>query len=219
MTTAAKKPKLSTFTDGHLRRYLDRIDGNATTDYAAQSRGSLLKLIRALIGGGASNPPPANPGGTPNNAPKTETIIPDWAKRLPTNANNAARQMGMNAGKVAMPGGVGGAVWIPRVGTDKNPTFNIKPATYGMNPNYGEATFFQEGMNGGVAPIAAFKSLGVPKNWNPGIPVNPADPGADPGNGNNGGNGGQGSDPGTAPGHGPPGTDINARALAKLFLG
>ena len=74
--------------------------------------------------------------------------------------------MSMNAGNVAMPGGATGAVWIPRIGTDAKPTMNIDPATYGMRNNYGEAMFFQQAMNGGVAPISAFKSLGVPKNWN-----------------------------------------------------
>lgn len=197
MPTAKNHPKLGTFSDGRLRTYLDKIDGNATTDYAATQRRDLLAMIRQILGiktpnkggnGGVKKPA----GAVGNNGADVKVRVPDWAKHLPQNGTNAARQMSMNAGRVAMPGGATGAVWIPRVGTDAQPTMDIDPATYGMRNNYGEATFFQQAMNGGVAPIAAFNSLGQPKAWNPGIPVKPSNEPTDNG-GDGTGNGGDGS--------------------------
>lgn len=201
MPSAKHHPKLGTFSDGRLRRYFDKVDGNnVVDDYSQMQRRDLLAGIREALGitlptgkGGKGGKGGKNPNGVGNNGVDVKTVTPKWAKHLPKNGVNAARQMSMNAGNVAMPGGATGAVWIPRIGTDAKPTMNIDPATYGMRNNYGEALFFQQAMNGGVAPISAFKTLGVPKNWNPGIPrKDPVDP-VDPGDGTGTGNGGDGS--------------------------
>jgi hypothetical protein len=68
---------------------------------------------------------------------------------------------------MGMPGGNVGAVQKPAFGTMGQAVIPQDMRTYGQAPNMGEATFFQQSMNGGMAPIAAMSPLGVPAGWNP----------------------------------------------------
>jgi hypothetical protein len=93
--------------------------------------------------------------------------IPDWASQKPDSIQQLLRQLSANAGQMPMPGGQVGAVLQPSFGSSRPATTNYNPANYGQRPGLGEATFFQQSMKGGMAPISAITPLGVPKNWNP----------------------------------------------------
>lgn len=142
----------------------------------------LATLIQALMDPASASLMAAKKAPNPNtvtsqpivNKPSGSPQKPAWAKRMPTNGTDAARQMSMNAGMLGMPGGQVGAVRLPPVGSDAKPTMAFDPFHYGMSPNYGEATFFQQNMRGGVSPISAIAPIGVPKNWNPGVAPKPA---------------------------------------------
>ena len=110
----------------------------------------------------AQRPPiAAQPTPAPT-APPTE-----WWKRNPSDITELLRQLSVNAGQMGMPGGNVGAVQKPAFGTMGQAVIPQDMRTYGQAPNMGEATFFQQSMNGGMAPIAAMSPLGVPAGWNP----------------------------------------------------
>jgi hypothetical protein len=118
-------------------------------------------------GSGSANPyiPPRRP--RPKPAPSPVPAQPAWWERNPTDIIELLRQLSVNAGQMGMPGGYVGAVQKPAFGTGGQPMIPQEMRTYGQAPNMGEATFFQQGMNGGMAPIAAMSPLGVPAGWNP----------------------------------------------------
>lgn len=92
---------------------------------------------------------------------------PNWWQRNPNDITELLRQLSVNAGQMGMPGGMVGAVQKPAYGTIGQAMIPQGMQGYGQTPNMGEATFFQQGMNGGMAPIAAMSPLGVPAGWNP----------------------------------------------------
>mgnify|MGYP000278753504 FL=1 len=96
--------------------------------------------------------------------------LPTWATRQPVDTTELLRQLSGNVGQAAMPGGYVGAVQIPAWNSGGTATQGIDPLTYGQTgkgqPN-GAATFFQQTVNGGMAPISALSPLGVTKGWNP----------------------------------------------------
>lgn len=112
---------------------------------------------------GAAPKPPAPPA-----PPKT----PNWWERAPVDVTELLRQLSVNAGQIGMPGGPSGAVVMPAFGSGAQAVMNPDMRTYGQVPGMGEATFFTQGMNGGMAPIAAMSPIGVPQNWNP-VGANP----------------------------------------------
>lgn len=91
-----------------------------------------------------------------------------WRREMPKDNTQLLRQLSFNAGEMGMPGGYVGAVQMPAFGSSAQPVNNPDMATYGQQPGLGEATFFQQSMKGGMAPIAAMSPLGVPEGWNPG---------------------------------------------------
>lgn len=91
--------------------------------------------------------------------------LPDWAKRAPTDTTELLRQLSANVGQMAMPGGPVGSVTQGPYGSGQAPQMGFDPATYGQGN--GEATFFQQSMQGGMTPIAGLAPLGVPMGWNP----------------------------------------------------
>lgn len=99
----------------------------------------------------------------------TPTAAPSdaWRRQMPTDITTLLRQLSVNAGEMGMPGGYVGAVQLPAYGSGLSPVMNPNMTTYGQQPNIGEATFFQQSMKGGMAPIAAMSPLGVPENWKP----------------------------------------------------
>lgn len=117
-----------------------------------------LEMLRAAVIGSQQQP---------QAAPAQNKQPVPFSRQMPDNGRQAAQQMSLNAGRNLMPGGEVGAVRLAPYGSDKRPQMGFNPFNYGMSPNYGEATFFQEAIGGGVAPISAVKPLGVPKNWNP----------------------------------------------------
>lgn len=98
----------------------------------------------------------------------TTPSTPDWRRQLPTDTSQLLRQLAFNAGEMGMPGGYVGAVQLPAYGTNLPSINNPDMSTYGQAPGYGEATFYQQSMKGGMTPIAAMSPLGVPEGWNPG---------------------------------------------------
>lgn len=110
----------------------------------------------------AQRPPVAAQPTPAPTAPPTE-----WWKRNPSDITELLRQLSVNAGQMGMPGGNVGAVQKPAFGTMGQAVIPQDMRTYGQAPNMGEATFFQQSMNGGMAPIAAMSPLGVPAGWNP----------------------------------------------------
>jgi hypothetical protein len=125
-------------------------------------RGDAQKLLGMYKKNLSSTPPiAAQPTPAPT-APPTE-----WWKRNPSDITELLRQLSVNAGQMGMPGGNVGAVQKPAFGTMGQPVIPQDMRTYGQAPNMGEATFFQQSMNGGMAPIAAMSPLGVPAGWNP----------------------------------------------------
>lgn len=107
---------------------------------------------------GAASPPPA-----PVAPPKNQ----NWWERAPVDVTELLRQLSVNAGQIGMPGGPSGAVVMPAFGSGRQAVMNPDMRTYGQVPGMGEATFFTQGMNGGMAPISAMSPIGVPQNWNP----------------------------------------------------
>lgn len=91
-----------------------------------------------------------------------------WRRKMPTDTSQLLRQLSFNAGEMGMPGGYVGAVQLPAYGSTQPPVNNPDMTTYGQQPGIGEATFYQQSMKGGMAPIAAMSPLGVPAGWNPG---------------------------------------------------
>lgn len=94
-----------------------------------------------------------------------------WRRSLPTDTTQLLRQLSANVGELGMPGGYVGAVQMPSYqmpGPQLPAINNPNMATYGRQPGYGEATFYQQSMKGGMTPIAAMSPLGVPEGWNPG---------------------------------------------------
>ncbi len=125
----------------------------------AQSNPSIASLLQQYLGsvGGSSGVVGAgNTGGQ------------DWRRTLPTNTTQLLRQLSYNAGEMPMPGGYVGAVQIPAYGSSAKPVNNPDMSKYGQAPGLGEATFYQQSMQGGMTPISALKPVGVPSNWNPG---------------------------------------------------
>lgn len=110
---------------------------------------SLANLLKAIVG---------NPYGGK---------LPPWATMQPKTPNQLMRQLSGNAGQFAMPMGPVGAVRAPAYGMGGKPQMGLGGTSYGQQPNMGEATFFQQSMRGGMAPIAAMSALGVPKGWQP----------------------------------------------------
>lgn len=53
----------------------------------------------------------------------------------------------------------------PVYGSSQAMQINPNPFTYGQDG--GEATFFSQALNGGMAPISAVPGLGSPTSWNP----------------------------------------------------
>jgi hypothetical protein len=101
----------------------------------------------------------------------TPTGSQDWRRQMPADSTQLLRQLSYNAGEMGMPGGYVGGVQMPsyQTGGPQLPAINNpNMATYGQQPGYGEATFYQQSMKGGMAPIAAMSPLGVPEGWNPG---------------------------------------------------
>lgn len=98
-------------------------------------------------------------------APKPDET---WRRELPKDTTQLLRQLSFNAGEIGMPGGYVGAIQLPSYGSSAQPINNPNMATYGRAPGVGEATFYQQSMKGGMAPIAAMSPLGVPEGWNPG---------------------------------------------------
>ncbi|MFT3987176.1 hypothetical protein [Aestuariivirga sp.] len=96
--------------------------------------------------------------------------LPTWATRQPVDTTELLRQLSGNVGQSAMPGGYVGAVQIPAWNSGGVASQGIDPLTYGQTgtgqPN-GAATFFQQTVNGGMAPVSALSPLGVTKGWNP----------------------------------------------------
>ena len=93
-----------------------------------------------------------------------------WRREMPKDNTQLLRQLSFNTGEMGMPGGYVGAVQMPsfQFGTQNPAINNPNMGSYGQQPGYGEATFYQQSMKGGMAPIAAMSPLGVPAGWNPG---------------------------------------------------
>lgn len=91
-----------------------------------------------------------------------------WRRVMPTDTSQLLKQLSYNAGEMGMPGGYVGAVQLPAYGETQPPVNNPDMSTYGQAPGLGEATFYRQSINGGMAPIAAMSPLGVPAGWNPG---------------------------------------------------
>lgn len=99
-----------------------------------------------------------------------------WRRRNPTDNTELLRQLSFNAGEMGMPGGYVGGVQLPAYGSNLQPVSNLDPASYGRTPGYGEATFYQQSMKGGMAPISAMSPMGVPQDWKPGDPLAASQP-------------------------------------------
>lgn len=93
---------------------------------------------------------------------------PAWRREMPKDTSQLLRQLSFNAGEIGMPGGYVGAVQLPAYGSTQAPVNNPDMSKYGQGQGIGEATFYQQSMKGGMAPIAAMSPLGVPDGWNPG---------------------------------------------------
>lgn len=91
-----------------------------------------------------------------------------WRRVMPTDTSQLLRQLSYNAGEIGMPGGYVGAVQLPAYGETQPPVNNPDMSKYGQGKGLGEATFYQQSMNGGMAPIAAMSPIGVPEGWKPG---------------------------------------------------
>jgi hypothetical protein len=91
-----------------------------------------------------------------------------WRRVMPTNNSQLLKQLSYNAGEMGMPGGYVGAIQLPAYGSTQAPVNNPDMTKYGQAPGIGEATFYQQSMNGGMTPIASMSPLGVPQGWNPG---------------------------------------------------
>lgn len=91
-----------------------------------------------------------------------------WRRVMPTDTSQLLKQLSYNAGEMGMPGGYVGAIQLPAYGETQPPVNNPDMSKYGQAKGLGEATFYQQSMNGGMAPIAAMSPLGVPEGWNPG---------------------------------------------------
>lgn len=91
-----------------------------------------------------------------------------WRRKMPTDTSQLLKQLSYNAGEIGMPGGYVGAVQLPAYGSNQPPVNNPDMSKYGQAPGIGEASFYQQSVNGGMAPIAAMSPLGVPAGWNPG---------------------------------------------------
>lgn len=118
---------------------------------------------KPATGGGSGTPKPSEP----------------WQRQNPTNVTDLLRQLSANAGEIGMPGGYVGGVQIPAYRTDgpQLPAINNPDMrTYGRTPGYGEATFYRQSMQGGMAPIAAMSPLGVPEDWKPNTAPAPTTP-------------------------------------------
>lgn len=100
----------------------------------------------------------------------TSPASESWRRELPTDTTQLLRQLSFNTGEMGMPGGYVGAVQMPSYQTGGNlPAINNPDMSkYGQQPGYGEATFYQQSMKGGMTPVAAMSPLGVPEGWNPG---------------------------------------------------
>lgn len=147
------------------------------------------------FGAGGAAPPPADPapppGFTPEQwarllkmakkNPKIAELIQKytdaagqtaeeakWRRVMPTDTSQLLKQLSYNAGEMGMPGGYVGAIQLPAYGETQPPVNNPDMSKYGQASGLGEATFYQQSMNGGMAPIAAMSPLGVPEGWNPG---------------------------------------------------
>ncbi|MEN6539136.1 MAG: hypothetical protein ABFC67_05950 [Mizugakiibacter sp.] len=115
--------------------------------------------------------------GNPAPAPAPKPVE-SWQTQTPANVTELLRQLSANAGQMAMPGGPVGGVQQGAFGSNLPAINNPDMRTYGRTPGYGEATFFRQSMQGGMAPIAAMSPVGVPQNWNPtgSAPTTPATP-------------------------------------------
>ena len=91
-----------------------------------------------------------------------------WRRTMPTDTTQLQKQLSYNAGEMGMPGGYVGAIQQPAYGSTQPPVNNPDMTKYGQTPALGEATFYRQSINGGMAPIAAMSPLGVPQGWNPG---------------------------------------------------
>ena len=93
--------------------------------------------------------------------------VPDWAKEQPTSIAQLLRQLSANAGQSAMPGGMVGAVQTRPFGSGGDARMLTNMTGYGQQPNSGEATFYRQSIKGGMTPVSAVSSLGVPEKWRP----------------------------------------------------
>lgn len=91
-----------------------------------------------------------------------------WRREMPTDTSQLLKQLSYNAGEMGMPGGYVGAIQLPAYGSTQAPVNNPDMSKYGQADGIGEATFYQQSMKGGMAPIAAMSPLGVPEGWKPG---------------------------------------------------
>lgn len=153
-------------------------------------------------GAGGATPPPADPAPPPGFTPEQWAKLLKMAKRnpkiaelikkytdaagqqgeedkwrrvMPTDTSQLLKQLSYNAGEMGMPGGYVGAIQLPAYGETQPPVNNPDMSKYGQAKGLGEATFYQQSMNGGMAPIAAMSPLGVPEGWNPGGSSSTAD--------------------------------------------
>ena len=103
-------------------------------------------------------------------SPNPNAPAPDaaWRRVNPTDTSQLLRQLSFNVGEMGMPGGYVGAVQLPAYGSGLPPVNNPDMKTYGQTPGYGEATFYQQSMKGGMTPVSALSPMGVPQGWNPG---------------------------------------------------
>lgn len=106
-----------------------------------------------------------NGGGHHGNKDKKKEDPNAWASKTPDTIKMILRQLSANAGQNFMPGGRVGAVRQGPFGSHMQPQKKFDPLTYGQTG--GEATFFSQAMDGGVAPLAALMNLGVPRKWDP----------------------------------------------------
>lgn len=134
----------------------------------AKSNPTVAQLLQQYAAAAGGNPKPdiGYVGGT--TSPGGGAAGQSWRRTLPTDTTQLLRQLSYNAGEMPMPGGYVGAVQLPSYGSSAKPVNNPDMSKYGQAPGLGEATFYQQSMQGGMAPIAALKPVGVPSNWNPG---------------------------------------------------
>lgn len=153
--------------NGDISTQLPRLDKPPGTEAVTPPPGFTAQQWKQLMLMAKKNPSiaelmkkyTANGGKNPDDA---------WRRVMPTDTSQLLRQLSYNAGEMGMPGGYVGAIQLPAYGETQPPVNNPDMSSYGQAPGLGEATFYQQSMKGGMAPIAAMSPLGVPQGWNPG---------------------------------------------------